>query len=117
VLNRAPYFLPGLVQSFNLNLAEVINQPLPGTFDPDGHSPTVTGSATQPSFISLTAASLTISPTLCSEVTTHTFDIIVSDTNKQSTYTITTTVNNRPPEYKTPFSYPSMTIALNSVGK
>ena len=90
---------------------------MPSFSDPDGHAVTVSGSASQPSFISLTSNSLTISPT-CSDVGTTSFDIILSDTNKQSTYTITTTVQkNRPPEYvPTTWVYPSMTIALNSVG-
>ncbi len=70
-----------------------------------------------PSFVTLSTTQIKISPTLCSQVATHTFKIIVSETNKQSDYTISIKVQNRPPEYvPTTFIYPPMTIALNSVG-
>lgn len=118
IQNRPPSFDAPLPSPLTLNLNQTS---LLSYSDPDGHAVSVTFAPSQPSFISIfSATQLFINPYYCTNVGTHTFSMVLSDTNMLSpTYTMTVIIlANRPPKYLTgtgTTSYPSITIALNSV--
>jgi hypothetical protein len=85
VLNRPPIFDLAFTTSFTLNLQSTpITYNFPTYSDPEGHpiSPP-TASASKPGFVNFSPSpgQIVIAPTLCSECGTHTFDILLSDTN------------------------------------
>lgn len=82
VLNSPPTFNTPITSSFIMNIMQApITYLFPGYTDPENHAVIVSHSASLPSFVAFTTTQITISPTLCSHIGPHAFDIILSDTN------------------------------------
>ncbi|TNV87953.1 hypothetical protein FGO68_gene456 [Halteria grandinella] len=103
VSNTSPYLITTPLLNQQCALNSQITYTIPGYKDDENNPVTITWAGSPVAMTTFDQATLTFTftPTLFSQVTTHTVTVNLSDTNKQTTYSFILTVTNTAPYFIT----------------